>query len=283
MSIQSSMWLHQYVLSNGIRFHVVRQGSGPLILLLHGFPENHYAWRHQLHGLSKNYTVAAPDLRGYGLTEKTGPFDIKTLSTDIVGIIRQLGFNKAILVGHDWGAFIMWQFVLDYPGWCEKLISLNVPYFPRGPKPWHEMLTDKRFDYMRFFQKPGEAEAMIESDVRGFFSRLYESYSAPNTVIPVSDQQYFINAFCKPNAMSAALAYYRNFTRNWELTEKQMARKIRVPTLMVVGDQDPLLTSDMFFHAEKYVPGVTIKHVNCGHWMPQEAPDEVNQLILDFI
>lgn len=279
----SNTWLNQYVISNGIRFHVARQGSGPLILLLHGFPENHYAWRYQLAGLSEHHTVAAPDLRGYHLTEKKGPFDIKTLSADITGIIRQLGFHKAILVGHDWGAFIMWQFALDYPGWCEKLISLNVPYLPRGPKPLHEMLTDSRFDYMRLFQKPGDAEAMIGSDVNGFFKRMYEGYSRQKNFMSASDQQYFVEAFEAPNAITPALEYYRNLTRNWELTEKQVTRKIRVPTLMVVADQDPLLTPAMFDHAEKYVPDVTIKHINAGHWSQQEAPNDVNQLILDFI
>src|SRR3990167_8113895 len=202
-------WTHDYIGANGILFHVIMQGTGPLILLLHGFPENHYAWRYQMEPLAKYYKVVAPDLRGYYLTEHKGPYDIKTLSKDVSELIQNLGYEKAIIVGHDWGSLIMWDFALDYPNQCEKLISLNVPYFPRGPKPLHELLMDVRFDYMRAFQKRGEIDAVIEADIDGFIKRTFMHYASRKNFISEKDLKFFIDAFRTKGSITPPLEYYR--------------------------------------------------------------------------
>lgn len=166
-------WNHEYVNANGLRFHCLTQGDGPLLLLLHGFPENSYSWRHQMAPLAARFKVVAPDLRGYNLTERKGPYDIKTLCADVMGLIRAYGSDQAIVAGHDWGAIILWNFALEYPDALSHLIALNVSFMPRLPKPPLEILTDARFDYIRFFQKRGDAEAMIEPDIDGFIRNAF--------------------------------------------------------------------------------------------------------------
>ncbi|MCX7124844.1 MAG: alpha/beta hydrolase [Gammaproteobacteria bacterium] len=166
---------------------------------------------------------------------------------------------------------------------CKKLISLNVPYFPRGTRPLHEMLSYSRFDYMRDFQKPGNAEAIIESDSDHFIKRVFITYAASENYITEDELKVFSNSFKNPGDITPALEYYRNLTLNWKLTENRAYKKIRTPTLMIVGDLDPLLTPDMFLGVEKYVPNVTVKHISCGHWMQQEAPKKTNEYILEFI
>lgn len=283
MSAVQETWSHEYIGANGILFHVITQGTGSLIVLLHGFPENHYAWRYQMDPLSKNHKVVAPDLRGYYLTEHKGPYDIKTLSTDISALIHNLGYKKAIIVGHDWGSLIMWNFALDYPHQCEKLISLNVPYIPRGPKPLHELLTDARFDYMRAFQKRGEMEAMIEADIDGFIRRIYQEYALHKEFISEGELTFFADAFRAKGSITPPLEYYRNLQFNWEITQDHAGQKINIPTLMIVADFDPLLTPEMSVGIEHYVPNITVKHIDCGHWTQQEAPIDTNQFILTFI
>lgn len=274
---------HEYIEANGIRFHYITEGTGPLILLLHGFPENHYAWRYQMSALSKNHKVVAPDLRGYHLTDHQGPYDIKTLCKDIFELIHNLGYDKAIIVGHDWGSLITWSFAIDHPDCCEKLISLNVPYFPRGPKPLHELLTDERFNYMRDFQNRGEAEAIIEADIDEFIKKIFENYSARKNFMSEADLKFFADALRGSGNITPPLEYYRHLKLNWELTENHLGKKIKTPTLMIVADQDPLLTPEMSLGIQKHVLDVTIKHIDCGHWTQQEAPDETNTLILEFL
>lgn len=283
MLLVPETWTHEYIKANGIVFHAITQGEGPLILLLHGFPENHYAWRYQMAPLSKHHKVVAPDLRGYYLTEHKGPYDIKTLSKDISELIQQLGYEKAIIVGHDWGSLILWQVALDYPNQCDTLISLNVPYMPRGPKPLHELLSDARFDYMRAFQKRGEMDALIEADIDGFIKRVYMTYAGRKNFISEEELQFFADALRSKGSITPPLEYYRHLQLNWELTQNQSGQKIKIPTLMIVADLDPLLTPAMSVGIEKYIENVTVKHITCGHWTQQEAPVETNDFILTFI
>jgi pimeloyl-ACP methyl ester carboxylesterase len=276
-------WKHEHVTANGIRFHCITQGEGPLVVLLHGFPENHYSWRHQMAPLGARFKVVAPDLRGYNLTERKGPYDIKTLCADVMGLIRAYGAEKAVVAGHDWGAIILWNFALEYPEALRRLIALNVSFIPRLPKPPLEILTDARFDYIRFFQKRGDAEAMIEPDIDGFIRNAFMNNASRKEMFTDADLKVFADGFRGSGGITPAIEYYRNFNHNWEITADHAGRKVMTPSLMLVAEKDPVLKPEMADNIARYVPNVTVKRIDCGHWTQQEAPDETNRAILEFL
>lgn len=276
-------WQHEYVTANGVRFHCAVQGEGPLLLLLHGFPENHYSWRHQMAPLATRFKVVAPDLRGYNLTESKGPYDILTLCADVRALIHAFGSERAVVAGHDWGAIILWSFALEHPEALTRLIAFNVSFMPRGPKPPLEMLTDARFDYIRFFQKPGEAEAVIEADVDGFIRTAFLNNAGRPDFISDEEVKVFADGFRGPGRITPALNYYRNFNHNWEITAHHSGRKVTTPVLMILAEKDPVVRPEMADGIEKYVPGVVVRRIDCGHWTQQEAPETTNRMMLEFL
>src|ERR1700712_5008320 len=163
---------HRFIETNGIRMHVAEQGSGPLVLLCHGFPESWYSWRHQIDALADaGFHVVAPDMRGYGQTEAPEAIDQYTLLHligDMVGLLDALGEETAVIVGHDWGAPVAWHAALLRPDRFRAVIGLSVPYRPRGKvRPTTVMpRTDQAVFYQLYFQQPGVAEADLEADVR---------------------------------------------------------------------------------------------------------------------
>ncbi len=233
--------------------------------------------------LSARFKVVAPDLRGYNLTERKGPYDIKTLCADVMGLIRAYGREQAVVAGHDWGAIILWNFALEYPDALSGLIALNVPFMPRLAKPPLELLTDARFDYIRFFQKRGDAEAMIEPDVDGFIRNAFMNSASRKEMLTDADLKVFADGFRGPGGITPALEYYRNFNHNWEITADHAGRKVMTPALMLVAEHDPVLRPEMADTIARYVPNVTVKRIDCGHWTQQEAPDETNRAILEFL
>jgi pimeloyl-ACP methyl ester carboxylesterase len=276
-------WKHEYVTANNLRFHCIAQGEGPLVLLLHGFPENHYSWRYQMAPLATRFKVVAPDLRGYNLTERKGPYDIKTLCADVMGLIRAFGQEHAVVAGHDWGAIILWNFALEYPQALSKLIALNVSFMPRGPKPPLEMLTDARFDYIRFFQQRGVAEAAIEPDIDGFIKTAFLNNAARKDFISDEELKVFADGFRGPGGITPAIEYYRNFNHNWEITADYAGRKVMTPALMILAEKDPVVRPEMAAGIEKHVPNVVVRRIDCGHWTQQEAPEETTRAMLEFL
>jgi epoxide hydrolase 4 len=283
MSTVAETWKHEYVTANGIRFHCITQGDGPLVLLLHGFPENHYSWRHQMAPLGARFKVVAPDLRGYNLTERKGPYDILTLCADVEALIHAFGRERAVVAGHDWGAIILWNFALEHPGSLIKLVAFNVSFMPRLPKRPLELLTEARFDYIRFFQKRGDAEAAIEPDVDGFIRTAFMNNAARKDAFSEADLRVFADGFRGPGGITPALEYYRNFDHNWEITPHHAGRKVATPALMILAEQDPVVRPEMAAGIERWVPNVTVRRIDCGHWTQQEAPQETNRLMLEFL
>ncbi len=276
-------WQHEFVTANGIRFHCITQGAGPLLLLLHGFPENYYSWRHQMAPLAARFKVVAPDLRGYNLSGRQAPYDIKTLCADVMGLIRAFGSERAVVAGHDWGAIILWNFALEYPDALSRLVALNVSFMPRLPKRPLELLTDARFDYIRFFQKRGDAEAAIEPDVDGFIRNAFTNNASRKDMLSDEDLKVFADGFRGPGGITPALEYYRNFDHNWEITAHHAGKKVMTPALMLLAEHDPVARPEMADNISRYVPNVTVKRIDCGHWTQQEAPAETNSAILDFL
>jgi pimeloyl-ACP methyl ester carboxylesterase len=267
---------HRTLQANGIRMHVVEQGSGPLVLLCHGFPESWYSWRHQLRALAAaGYRVVAPDMRGYGQTDRPAAVDQYTLLHlvgDMVGVLDALGVESAVIAGHDWGAPVAWHAALLRPDRFRAVIGLSVPYRPRGSvRPTTVMpQTDDMLFYQLYFQTPGVAEAELERDVRGAIRRLLYSASGdvPRVEATISDarlvgmvprQGGFLTRTIDPPSLPSwlteadvdfyagefrragfggGLNWYRNIDRSWELLAPFAGARVTVPALYIAGDRD---------------------------------------------
>jgi pimeloyl-ACP methyl ester carboxylesterase len=316
---------HRFVETNGIRMHVAEQGNGPLVLLCHGFPELWYSWRHQLTALAAaGFRAVAPDMRGYGQTDRPELIDQYTilhLVGDMVGLLDALGQETAVIAGHDWGAPVAWHAALLRPDRFRAVIGLSVPFIPRGPvypsKSFPE--TNDTVFYQGYFQSPGVAEADLEHDVRlTMRTILYDaSGNAPqpainaeghvfmvprkggimaNRVNPTSlppwlteaDIEVYVQQFDR-TGYRGGLNWYRNIDRNWQLTAPFAGLKIKVPALFIAGDRDLVLAfrgmEQVISALPKNVPKLqkTLILPGCGHWTPQERPQETNEAMLEFL
>ncbi|GAB4552597.1 MAG: epoxide hydrolase EphM [Anaerolineae bacterium] len=276
----------QMLLVGNLKMHVVLAGQegAPLVVLLHGFPEFWYSWRHQIRALAAaGFRVVAPDMRGYNLTEKLPPYDPFALAKDPVNLIRTLGYEKAYLIGHDWGGVVSWLTAAFYPEVIEKLMILNCPhpgvasdilssfYLPQIAKSW----------YIFAFQLPRLPELL--SSANNF--RALEGGLKRGTPNGISKDElvYFKEAWSQPGALHAGITYYRELLRKGSaLRRRDMT--IRVPTRMIWGDPDFALTKEAAERSKKYAPHLEIDYIpNSGHFVQQDRPDEVNQLILAYL
>ena len=311
---------HRELETNGIRMHVAEQGTGPLVVLCHGFPESWYSWRHQLAALSAaGFHAVAPDMRGYGRTDAPAEIEAYTLCHlvgDMVDLVGALGETSAVIAGHDWGAPVAWHAALMRPDVFRAVIGLSVPYRPRSPvRPTTAMpRTDDTVFYQLYFQTPGVAEAELEQDVRATIRRLAYGGSgdapARETIAMVPRQggflQYMTDPETLPPWLTAAdvefyagelartgfrggLNWYRNIDRNWELLAPFAGAKVTVPALYMAGDRDPVVKfPGMDRHIAdmaKLVPQLrdTIMLPGCGHITQEERAGEVSAAMIDFL
>ncbi len=260
--------------ANGLRMRVAEAGRGPAVLLLHGFPESWYSWRHQLPALATaGFRTVAPDLRGYGGTDAPSDvddYDIAHLAADATGLLDALGEATAVVVGHDWGAIIAWQLALLRPDRFRAVAALSVPYTGRAPlAPLSAMRRrfGDRFFYILYFQQPGVAESEFDADPETFLRRLYTSPGAPIAAPPSitdtamsaggwigrlpepaglpawlerADLDYYVEQF-RHSGFRGPVNYYRNFDRNWQLTPQLAGVPVSQPALFVAGALDPVI------------------------------------------
>ncbi|HZP56852.1 MAG TPA: alpha/beta fold hydrolase [Dehalococcoidia bacterium] len=269
---------HRWVEANGIRFHLVEQGEGPVVLLLHGFPEFWYSWRFQLPALAAaGYRAVAPDLRGYNLTDKPrGGYRIETLVADVVALIRALGEERAHVVGHDWGGVIAWQTAWREPSAVRTLCAMNAPhpgayvrYLARHPA---QLLKSS---YMLFFQAPGVPEALLRRNRAAAIAAALERSAGRPGGFTAADIEAYRAAFLRPGVARAAIDYYRQAVRQGPRALPDAP--VLVPTLVVWGDADPILEAGMNDHLGEWVKDITkIELPGCGHWTQQERPDVVS-------
>jgi pimeloyl-ACP methyl ester carboxylesterase len=311
---------HRFLDSNGIRMHVAEAGSGPLVLLLHGFPESWYSWRYQLTALADaGFHAVAPDQRGYGQTDRPEPIEAYSmfhLVGDVVGLLDALSEDRAVVVGHDWGAPIAWHTALFRPDRLRGVVGLSVPYRQRPDRPPLSTLrrvAGENF-YQIYFQKPGVAEADLERDVRATTRQVLYAASGESPTVPdmmVTPEHGFMGEFHVPDQLPdwiteadvdfytaefqrtgfrGGLNWYRNLDRNWELTAAWAGAKVTLPALYVLGDRDvvyhfPGAGPQMLSNLPRTVPNLkqSVLLEGCGHWTQQERPAEVNQLLIDFL
>jgi pimeloyl-ACP methyl ester carboxylesterase len=283
----SVAWQHRQVRVNGVQLHVVEAGSGPLILLLHGFPEFWFSWRHQIPALaSAGFHVLAPDLRGYNLSDKprgVSAYRIDVLREDVVGLIRQANAERAVIVGHDWGGVIAWNLAMHRPEVVEKLIVLNAPHpaaYRRELRSWSQL---RRSWYVFFFQLPRLPEWMLAARDFSFLDRTLRRQPVRRDAFSGEDVHLYKQALSQPGALTAALNYYRalgNFTRRTARDEIP----ISVPTLLLWGQRDAFLSTRLTERLDVWVRNLTlVQFPDASHWIQNDAPERVNNLMIDFV
>ncbi len=287
MTAVTAKWHHHFIETNRIRLHCVSQGEGELVLLLHGFPEFWYSWRHQIPALARHFKVVVPDLRGYNDSDKpSSGYDIDTLTADIKGLIESLGYTRAHIVGHDWGGAIAWHMAQQFPQYLNRMAILSGAPIQRLLQ---EMLSNmdqlRRSWYMLAFQIPGIPEWLIQQNLAEFVKSLLREQAIRKGAFSKEDAQIYQSALAKPGALSAALNYYRQMVLPWHLMQwLNTPTPITVPTLVLWGEEDSLLSPTMTKDLDRLVAPFELKLIpHCGHWIQQEAPQTVNRELLTFL
>ncbi|HSP54583.1 MAG TPA: alpha/beta hydrolase [Dehalococcoidia bacterium] len=312
---------HRTVKTNGINVHIAEVGEGPLVLMVHGFPELWYSWRHQLPALAAaGYHAVAPDVRGYGGSDappEIGDYSMKNMVADIIGLVDALGEDKAVIAGHDWGSPIAWNTAVLHPDRFRAVISMSVPYLPRSPMPPLQMMKamfQGKFFYILYFQEPGVAESEFESDVRRSMrlfmyaasgdarnhsafadaatfankptdSLLFDGAPEPGDMpwLTAEDLDTYVAAFEK-SGFRGPLNRYRCMDIDWEQLPQLQDAKITQPALFIYGDHDGVMSFAPMDPMKNLVTNLQIvKLEGAGHWTQQERPAEVNDAMLAFL
>jgi pimeloyl-ACP methyl ester carboxylesterase len=321
MSQQAAEATHRLVDGPAGRIHLVEQGAGPLVLLVHGFPETSYSWRRQLPALAAaGYRAVALDVRGYGRSSKPADpaaYGMLDLVDDNVAVVHALGERSAVLVGHDWGATIAADSALLRPDVFRAVALLSVPYAPPGgPRPsdvFAGMGGDEEL-YVSYFQEPGRAEAEIEPDVRGWLAGIFAALSADTMAAPGAPDPHFVarggtmrerfpvdrlpawldeaelDVYAgefERTGLTGALNRYRNMDRDWEELAAHRGAPVTQPSLFIGGAMDASTTwlSDAIDAYPTTLPGLRSSHIldGCGHWIQQERGDDVNRILIEWL
>ena len=310
---------HRVLKVGDLAVHVAEAGAGPLVLMLHGFPESWYSWRHQLTALAAaGYHAVAPDQRGYGRTggpDAADKYTMLHLSGDVIGLMDALGAERGVVAGHDWGAPVAWNTALLRPDRVSGVIGLSVPYTPRGSPPPVSALRALFGDgfYICYFQQPGIADAELGSDPQATFRRVLSSASGGATaggppVIPPgsgfldicpeprelpdwlteADVDVFAAQFAD-SGFTRPLNWYRAMDLTWELMAAWKHAPVTVPAAYLAGDRDVAVSflggPAVLDQLKPVAPGLRLGRIlpGCGHWTQQERPDEVNAAMLSFL
>jgi len=315
--VASNLSHHQYDLASGISMHVAEQGSGLPVILCHGFPELWYSWREQMAPVAEaGFRAMAPDQRGYGDTScppEIEDYTQEKICGDLVALLDTIGESQAVFVGHDWGGAVVWNMALHYPERVRAVAGVNTPFRPQPPDdPQAAMEADPgRFDYQLYFQQVGKAEAEFEADVERAFKLFLRSsrpddraggtagtagvrergglfVGAPENptrseMLSQEELDYFVRQFSK-TGFRGGLNWYRNHRANWEWGKSTAGRRLEMPALMVTAGRDAVLLPEMTKGMEEWIPNLTRGHIEeCGHWTQQEAPDELNRILVDWL
>ncbi|UCH47894.1 MAG: alpha/beta hydrolase [Betaproteobacteria bacterium] len=309
------------IATNGVRLRCVVEGEGPLAIMVHGWPESWYSWRHQIDPVrDAGYRVVVPEVRGYGDSDAPEPieaYDMENLISDVLGLIDHFGEKQAVLIGHDWGAPIVWNTTALHPERVRAIVAMSVPYAPRGKisamQLWKQLYPN-RFFYQLYFQEPGVAEAEFEADVRTALRKLYFSgsgdarkgiFSADKPtnarmlddipspeVLPAwlteEDLDYYTAQFEK-SGFRGPLNRYRNQDRDWENLTGLTNARITRPACFIAGSRDAVLRFvpgvDRVEYMKRWVDDLRFCKIieGAGHWIQQERPREVNAVLLEFL
>lgn len=284
----SVQWEHKFSQVNGIRMHYVSAGDGDPVVLLHGFPQFWYAWRHQIPALAKHFKVIVPDLRGYGKTDKpakVADYRADIIASDIADLIRALGYKKAHIAGHDWGGAIAWNIALKHPEVVDRLAVLNCPYpilFSKALKSnFHQI---RKSWYIFFFQIPCIPELVFKLFGKSIIKAAMRGNAIRKEAFTDEDLEQYLSAMQEPGAFTAALNYYRAAFRSRLHVKKSdgKKKKIAAQTLLIWGEKDSVLGKELTYGMDPFFSGSLDIHYipNCSHWVNEEQPDLVNSLLI---
>lgn len=283
-------WKHEYVESNGLKFHCVTQGQGELLVLLHGFPEFWYSWRHQIPILARRFKVVAPDMRGYGESDKpagVSEYKLNKLVDDVKGIIDAYGAKKAHIVAHDWGGVVAWAFEAAYPHYIDKLVVMNAPHPAILIK--NLLLNPRqllRSWYMIFFQIPRLPEMVYKAFNWRLLRYYFHGWAVDKSAFPEEEVNKIIESISRPGALTSGMNYYRAMFRNIPYFLKLLNYpKIKTPTMLIWAETDAALGKELTYGMDKYfVEKPLIRYIpNCSHWVQQEQPERVNEFLEEFL
>lgn len=304
-----------FVSSNGIRLAVYEDGRGPAVIMVHGFPELAYSWRHQIPALSNaGFRAIAPDMRGYGRSDAPAGVDhyrVIELIDDLLGLLDALDLERATFVGHDWGALVLWHMALRAADRMQGLVALNIPYYPRTPVDPIQVFRQRLGDefYIVNFQDSDAADRAFASDPGHFidmmmrknqasradFNRLppdmkvlsllkvmQRRQSGGDPLLNAGERSYYADAFAK-TGFTGPINWYRNWTRNWR-DFAGVDPVVRVPTLFIGAADDVIIAPEHIAAMKPFVTNLTIEMLEpCGHWTQQERPEDVNRLLLEWL
>ncbi|MFC6347405.1 alpha/beta fold hydrolase [Vagococcus carniphilus] len=293
---------------NGVDLEVFEAGQenkGEPIILCHGWPEHAYSWRYQVAPLVEaGYHVIIPNQRGYGNSscpEEVTQYDIEHLTGDFVALLDYYGYKNAVFMGHDWGASVVWSMALLHPERVKKMVNLCLPYQVRGEKPWIDFMEEflgEDYYFVHFNKQPGVADAILNANISQFLNNLYrknvpaqdpgegmEMINLANATVALGepvmsddDLSVYISGF-KQNGFTPSINWYRNLNRNWHLLG-EVSPIVHQKTLMVYGEKDVIPPLP---NIKDFVPNIDVKTLDTGHWIQEERPDELNQMILQWL
>lgn len=277
-------WRHGEAHVNGVRLHYVEQGEGPLLVLLHGFPDFWYGWRFQIPALAgAGFHVVAPDLRGYNTSDRprgVRPYRVSELVGDVTALVRHLGVERAHVAGHDWGGMVAWHLAMHHPEIVERLVIANAPHpaaFRRELKTPDQVL---RSWYVAFFQLPWLPEAALRRDDYAALRAVFRKEPARPEAFSRDDIARYRETFARPGALTAMLNYYRALLR----FPPPPTRVIEAPTLLVWGERDPHLSPRLTHGLERWVPRLRVERFpQASHWVLTDAPEQVNRSMAGFL
>lgn len=283
-------WTHHYINANNIRIHYVEQGTGPLVVLMHGFPEFWYSWRYQIPALAKaGFRVVALDMRGYNETDS--PKGVKNyypeiIATDIKELVHALGEEQAFIVGHDWGGGIAWRVAQDHPEIVKKLVVMNCPI----PQILAQHLLKnfrqlRRSWYMFFFQIPWLPEKGMSKDLGGTFAKAFRGWAHNKEVFTREDINEYVKAFDRPGGLTGPMNYYRATFRRIFDKETRQVPVFSTDTLLIWGEDDRALGKELTYDMEQYFTGsFEVRYIkDCSHWVQVDCYQQVNDILIPFL
>ncbi len=277
---------HGYADLSEVRLHYVEAGEGPLVVLLHGFPEFWYSWRAQIPALvAAGFRVVAPDMRGYNLSSRprgVAAYDMHHLTGDVRELIAERGGERAMLVGHDWGAAVAWATAFTHPDVVDRLAILNVPHPRRLLAGLRTARQLRKSWYMFFFQLTWLPERLVSRNRWQFFRDLFE-HDARAGAFTSADIERYVEAWSRTGAATATINYYRAAFRRTPARAAARIQPIVAPTLVIWGERDRHLGAELAEPERRDVPNLErVERLDASHWVQHDEPETVNRLLIEF-